>query len=93
MDQYEAYASYYGVVGLVDRVWEWTGSWFEPYPGNRKPDPRYGKHMRAVRGRLRTKGDKVLSVASRHALRPATIDEHLGFRCAIGSRELARLPK
>ena len=47
---------------------------------------------RVVRGRLKTKGDSVLSVASRHSMAPHEVDEHLGFRCAIGGEDLAKLP-
>ena len=92
VDAFARYGSGFGVVGMVDYVWEWTGSWFAAYPGNSRPDPRYGRQMRTVRGRLKTKGDKVLSVASRHALAPDTIDEHMGFRCAIGEADLMLLP-
>ena len=77
---------------MIDYAWEWTNSWYNGYPGTKHRDARYGRQMRVVRGRLKTRGDSVLSVATRHALEPNDIDEHMGFRCAIGEAEFQQLP-
>jgi formylglycine-generating enzyme required for sulfatase activity len=43
-------ASPYGAMDMAGNVWEWTDSWYKPYPGNTRSNPNYGEMYRIVRG-------------------------------------------
>jgi formylglycine-generating enzyme required for sulfatase activity len=43
-------ASPYGAMDMAGNVWEWTDSWYKPYPGNTRSNPNYGELYRVVRG-------------------------------------------
>ncbi|MDH4228871.1 MAG: formylglycine-generating enzyme family protein [Nitrospirota bacterium] len=43
-------ASPYGVLDMVGNVWEWTGSWYLPYPGSDYRSDDFGEKYRVIRG-------------------------------------------
>jgi formylglycine-generating enzyme required for sulfatase activity len=47
---FPAGASPYGALDMAGNVWEWTESWYKPYPGNTRSNPNYGELYRVVRG-------------------------------------------
>jgi len=47
---FPAGASPYGAMDMAGNVWEWTDSWYLPYPGNKRSNPNYGELYRIVRG-------------------------------------------
>jgi formylglycine-generating enzyme required for sulfatase activity len=47
---FPAGASPYGALDMAGNVWEWTDSWYKPYPGNTRSNPNYGELYRIVRG-------------------------------------------
>ncbi len=43
-------ASVYGVEDLIGNAWEWTKSWYGPYPETKYMSDNYGKRFKAIRG-------------------------------------------
>ncbi len=77
----------YGIYGLSGNVMEWTLDWYLPYPGNSKPDPRFGREMKVLRGNGFQKAGHYFLPAYRYAftrteVNPNDFFENVGFRCA-----------
>jgi formylglycine-generating enzyme required for sulfatase activity len=85
-------ASVYGVEDLIGNVWEWTSSWYKPYPGSTLQRSSFGEKYRVLRGG--SWGVPALPFArstNRHAPELFAIDDRdtdwhtgydVGFRCA-----------
>ncbi len=43
-------ASPYGVEDMIGNAWEWTKSWYRPYPGSPYESEKYGKLTKVIRG-------------------------------------------
>ncbi len=63
-------------------LFEWTRSWYQPYPGNRFPEQEYGQRFRVLRG---GGGDPAL----RRFMAPGESRADVGFRCARSDPESA----
>jgi len=78
--------SVYGVYDLAGNVWEWTASWYLPYPGADYQHKDFGQYFRVIRGGGGGIGHYALSVFFRGAARsyapPQQPNNDVGFRCA-----------
>jgi formylglycine-generating enzyme required for sulfatase activity len=96
--QYEGGKSPYGAYDMIGNVWEWTDSWYLPYPGNDTRNENFGRVFRSTRG-LSFMGvghypgeayTKVASIIARASFRsydyPNSRLTDLGFRCARSVR-------
>ncbi len=91
--RYPKGASTYGVFDMVGNAWEWTESWYLPYPGSHLRKSEFGMKHRVVRGlSYHSLGHypggaypQVLAVYARAATRsydpPSERLGDLGFRC------------
>ena len=75
-------ASPYGVFDLAGNVWEWTDSWYQPYPGNTVDSPYYGEQFRVLRGGGWFEVETELRATRRSANVPTATNNDIGFRCA-----------
>ncbi|GLW98743.1 ergothioneine biosynthesis protein EgtB [Microtetraspora sp. NBRC 16547] len=88
---YPAGAGPYGAEQLIGDVWEWTGSWFQPYPGFRSfPYAEYsevffGETYRVLRGGSWATHPTAVRTTFRNWDYPIRRQIFAGFRCARGA--------
>lgn len=63
---------------------EWTASWYLPYPGNRHPEEEYGERFRVLRGSADTGSFRA---QARRYLGPLESNSRVGFRCASSASD------
>jgi iron(II)-dependent oxidoreductase len=78
-EEWEA-AALAGLVRSAAPLFEWTASWYAPYPGNSRPEPEYSEGLRVLRGSDRA-GE--VQAHRRRFLDPATRHPQVGFRCVV----------
>jgi iron(II)-dependent oxidoreductase len=87
--EFAAAAGHPGMHGMIGGVWEWTSSWFDPYPGF-SPDPYedysqpwFGTH-RVLRGGCFFTRPRLVHPRFRNFYRPERADVFAGIRtCAV----------
>jgi formylglycine-generating enzyme required for sulfatase activity len=91
--QFQGGASPYGVMDMAGNAYEWTASWYGPYPGNEDIKTEYGQIYRVLRGGSYRTGRFDVRVTRRHFnLADATRGDY-GFRCAMDVPEDAGTKK
>jgi iron(II)-dependent oxidoreductase len=78
----------YGVYDMAGNVAEWTGSWYEAYPGSRLVREAFGRKNKVIRGGAWVlEGDPYSRVTHRSRARdPKAQHRSIGFRCAMDAR-------
>ncbi|MFQ5455125.1 MAG: formylglycine-generating enzyme family protein [Nitrospirota bacterium] len=84
---FEEGKSPYGLYDMAGNVYEWTDSWYLPYPGNRMTSMHYGKKNKVMRGGswydCLSYGCGLSSpVYNRARFAPEIRNNGTGFRCA-----------
>ncbi|MBI5493375.1 MAG: SUMF1/EgtB/PvdO family nonheme iron enzyme, partial [Deltaproteobacteria bacterium] len=84
---FESGKSPYGVYDLAGNAFEWTASWFQPYPGNTHPDENYGEKYKSLKGGswydcTYYKCGISAPTYNRIFFDPKTKNNNFGFRCA-----------
>lgn len=87
VNQYPQGKSPYGLYDMAGNLFQWTSSWFLPYPGNKVPHPNFGKTLRVLRGGSfydcsNYRCGISFQTFNRIALLPQTRAISAGFRCA-----------
>ncbi len=90
--QFPLGASPYGALDMAGNVWEWTDSWYKPYPGNTRSNPNYGETYRIVRGGSWFDCEFYRCGISaptynRGFFIPNTRNDTFGFRCAYSAAD------
>ncbi len=84
---FEGGVSPYGVYDMTGNVWEWTASWYQPYPGNTTPSESYGTRYKTLKGGSWFdcsfyKCGISAPVYNRSFFAKRTRNDSFGFRCA-----------
>jgi formylglycine-generating enzyme required for sulfatase activity len=77
-----AYWNPFGVVDMAGNVWEWTVSWYEPYPGSFYKSEHCGQIYRVVRGGSWENSCQRARISCRARYEPNVRRPYLGFRIA-----------
>lgn len=84
---FEGGKSPYGLYDMTGNVWEWTSSWYLPYPGNQRVTENYGEKYKVLKGGSWWdcsfyKCGISAPVFNRSFFNPRTKNDSFGFRCA-----------
>jgi formylglycine-generating enzyme required for sulfatase activity len=80
--------SVFDVIDMAGNVWEWTTSWYEPYPGSIHNTLSYGQVYRVIRGGSYHNSAKEAQISIRGRYKPEVRRPYLGFRVMLESSVL-----
>jgi formylglycine-generating enzyme required for sulfatase activity len=84
-------ASPFGTLDMAGNAYEWTSSWYQPYPGNADVSDKYGQVFRVLRGgSYLSERNFDLSTHTRHYAKIDQRREDYGFRCAMDATVAAK---
>jgi formylglycine-generating enzyme required for sulfatase activity len=83
-------ASPYGVLDMAGNAYEWTSTWYQPYPGNPDVKDEYGQVYRVLRGGSYLTDHFGVRCARRHYDKIENKREDYGFRCAMDATPPAK---
>lgn len=92
VDQHPAGESAYGCFDMQGNVWEWTATWFHPYPGfstypyDGYSLPYFDQRHRVLRGGSWATRSHVMRPTFRNWYNPWVREIFAGFRCAQSSQ-------
>jgi len=81
-------ANAYGLYDIVGNVWEWTTSWYKPYPGSEEKQPYYGEEYKVLRGGAWQFDASQCHVSYRNANRPEYTYPTIGFRTVCDFKKI-----
>jgi formylglycine-generating enzyme required for sulfatase activity len=94
VDSFEEGKSPYGAVNMTGNVWEWTDSWYKPYPGSTFESPKFGEKLKVARGnssspiahfedkKYKELVEKFSTIFFRFPVPASIAPNDTGFRCA-----------
>jgi ergothioneine biosynthesis protein EgtB len=88
VDQYPTEHGPYGCADMLGNVWEWTATWFQPYPGfiafpyEGYSVPYFDQQHRVLRGGSWATRRQVIRATFRNWYQPGVREIFAGFRCA-----------
>jgi len=72
----------YGVMDMAGNVWEWTDSWYQPYPHNDTKSGLFGEKFKVAKGGSWFSNMDLARTALRGKMLPDQRQNYIGFRCA-----------